>query len=193
VKILSTSESRIIYSVVEKEEEAKEIYEELKEGGDFTRIAAEKSICTTKEKGGDLGEFTIGVMTKSLEDAALSLKPGEISEPVESPYGWHIIQRLELDYKIELLPEEIRISHILVKTEEEAEEILKELKEGKKFEDLAREKSKCPSAEKGGDFGFIKQDELVENFNDAVFILKIGEISEPVQTMEGWHIVMRTE
>jgi len=91
------------------------------------------------------------------------------------------------------LPEEIRISHILVKTKEEAEEILKELKEGKKFEDLAREKSRCPSAEKGGDFGVIKQDELVQNFNDTVFFLKIGEISEPVQTMEGWHIVMRTE
>ncbi|NSW77699.1 MAG: peptidylprolyl isomerase [Chthonomonadetes bacterium] len=79
------------------EEEAKakaqKVYEELKAGKDFAEAAKEYSDDrSNKDRGGDLGPFARGMMVKEFEDAAFALKPGEISEPVKTVYGWHIIK-----------------------------------------------------------------------------------------------------
>ena len=183
---------RVRHILVEKKEEAEEIIKELKEGKDFTKLAMKHSLCPTKVKGGDLGLFGIGKMAKPLEDAAFKLKVGEFGE-VETKYGWHVIQRIDPTMKIELPPEKIRVSHILVEKKEDAEEIIKELKSGKNFEEVAKEKSKCPSKDKGGDLGEIEKDSMVKEFEEAAFALDVGEISEPVETQYGWHIIKRTE
>lgn len=79
--------------LVEDEETAHEIKEKLDNGADFEELAKEYSTDTgTKDKGGDLGYFTKGKMVKEFEDVAFSLAVGEISEPVESQYGFHIIK-----------------------------------------------------------------------------------------------------
>ncbi len=85
--------------------------------------------------------------------------------------------------------ERVRARHILVSTKEEAEKVLNELKAGKKFEDLARKYSKDGSKEFGGDLGYFTKDEMVPAFSRAVFALKVGEISRPVKTEYGWHII----
>ena len=85
--------------------------------------------------------------------------------------------------------ERIRARHILVSTREEAEKILKELKAGAKFEDLARKYSKDGSKEFGGDLGYFTFDEMVPAFSKAAFALKVGEVSKPVKTEYGWHII----
>ena len=84
--------------------------------------------------------------------------------------------------------EEIHARHILVATEAEAKEIKERLKKGEDFATVAKEKSKDPSAE-GGDLGFFGRGQMLKPFEDAAFALKDGEISDPVQTQFGWHII----
>jgi len=79
--------------LVETQEEADKVKSELDDGGDFAELAAEYSIDTSNaENGGALGEFGAGEMTPEFEEAAFSLKVDEISQPVETDYGFHIIQ-----------------------------------------------------------------------------------------------------
>jgi peptidyl-prolyl cis-trans isomerase C len=79
--------------LVEKEEAAKELYKKVKAGGDFAKIAKEKSADRgSAVKGGDLGYFTKDQMVPEFAEAAFAMKKGEISEPVKSAFGWHIIQ-----------------------------------------------------------------------------------------------------
>ncbi len=88
---------------------------------------------------------------------------------------------------------EVRASHILVKTEDEAKNLLEEIKAGKSFAEAAKEHSLCPSGRDGGDLGFFKRGVMVKPFEDAAFALKkVGDISEPVQTQFGWHLIQMT-
>lgn len=87
----------------------------------------------------------------------------------------------------------IRASHILVKTEEEAKKLLEEIKNGASFADLAKDSSLCPSKRDGGDLGFFGKGMMVKPFEEAAFALKKGEISEPVQTQFGWHLIQLTD
>jgi hypothetical protein len=84
--------------------------------------------------------------------------------------------------------EEIHARHILVATEAEAKEVKERLMKGEDLATVAKEKSKDPSAE-GGDLGFFGRGKMLKPFEDAAIALKDGEISDPVQTQFGWHII----
>jgi peptidyl-prolyl cis-trans isomerase C len=84
--------------------------------------------------------------------------------------------------------QEIHARHILVETEDEAKEVAERLKKGEDFATLANEKSKDPGTE-GGDLGFFTRGRMVKPFEDAAFALDVGEVSEPVETPFGWHII----
>ena len=87
-------------------------------------------------------------------------------------------------------PEQVHARHILVETEEEANNLLLQLKEGlTDFAELAKEKSIGPSAPSGGDLGFFARGQMVKEFEDAAFSLEPGEISDVVQTQFGYHII----
>ena len=90
-------------------------------------------------------------------------------------------------------PETVRASHILVETKEEAENVIDQLEEGADFAELAKEHSACPSGENGGDLGTFGKGRMVKSFEDASFNLIVGEISKPVQTQFGWHVIKRLE
>ncbi|MCY8174374.1 peptidylprolyl isomerase, partial [Bacillus inaquosorum] len=87
----------------------------------------------------------------------------------------------------------IRASHILVADKKTAEEVEKKLKKGEKFEDLAKEYSTDSSASKGGDLGWFAKDGMVAEFSKAAFKLKTGEVSDPVKSQYGYHIIKKTE
>ncbi|WP_379153141.1 peptidylprolyl isomerase [Paenibacillus sp. sgz5001063] len=90
--------------------------------------------------------------------------------------------------------EQVRASHILVKTKEEADAILKQLKDGADFAALAKEKSAdTGSKDKGGDLDFFKKGDMVAEFADAAFKLKVGETSGAVKTEYGYHIIKVTD
>ena len=88
---------------------------------------------------------------------------------------------------------EVRASHILVKTRKEAVKIKKEIEKGEiSFEDAAMEYSLCPSGQFGGDLGYFNRKQMVQQFADTAFDLKEGQISDPVGTKFGWHIIKTT-
>lgn len=84
---------RASHILVKTREKAEEILEELKMGADFAKLAREHSECPSKKRGGDLGRFTRGKMVKSFERAAFALKTGQISDVVQTQFGYHIIRR----------------------------------------------------------------------------------------------------
>ncbi len=88
---------------------------------------------------------------------------------------------------------EVKASHILVKTEEEAKKLYDEIKNGKPFAEAASEYSLCPSGYSGGDLGYFGRGMMVKPFEDAAFDMEIGEISQPVQTQFGWHLIQLTD
>jgi len=83
----------------------------------------------------------------------------------------------------------VHAAHILVKTEQEALGILFDVKHGKDFGVVAKEKSMCPSAKSGGDLGWFSRGQMVKEFETAAFALKTGELSKPVKTQFGWHVI----
>ena len=83
----------------------------------------------------------------------------------------------------------VHAAHILVKTEQEAFVALYDIGAGNDFADVARAKSVCPSAKKGGDLGWFSKGKMVKEFESAAFSLKPGELSKPVKTQFGWHII----
>lgn len=84
---------RASHILVEKLSEAVKILEKIKAGEDFGKLALEFSKCPSRKKGGDLGEFQRGMMVKPFENAVLSLQIGQISEPIKTEFGYHIIKR----------------------------------------------------------------------------------------------------
>ncbi len=90
-------------------------------------------------------------------------------------------------------PASVRASHILVEDEAKAEAVLKEIGEGVSFEEAAQKYSKCPSNAKGGDLGFFTRGKMVPEFEEAAFAMATGEISQPVKTQFGSHIIKVVE
>ena len=87
---------------------------------------------------------------------------------------------------------QLSASHILVTTQESAEDLLRQINEGADFATLARQNSSCPSGQNGGDLGTFGPGMMVKPFEDAAMNTAIGSVSDPVQTQFGWHLVKRT-
>ena len=88
------------------------------------------------------------------------------------------------------IPAEVKARHILVKTEEEALEVIDLLNGGADFAELAKERSEDPgSKDQGGELGFFKPGEMQPEFEEAAFSMEIGEISEPVESLYGFHVI----
>jgi len=84
---------------------------------------------------------------------------------------------------------EVHARHILVETEDEAKAILAEIKKGGDFAELAKKKSKDPGGAEGGDLGYFTKDQMVPEFSEVAFKLEKGQLSDPVKTQFGWHII----
>ena len=85
--------------------------------------------------------------------------------------------------------EDVRARHILVEGEDEAKAIIEQLKGGADFAKLAKEKSKDPGAAEGGDLGYFTKDQMVPEFADVAFKMYPGQLSNPVKTQFGWHVI----
>ena len=90
-----SKEFNAAHILVETEEAAREIKAQLDAGADFTSLAKERSTGPSGPNGGELGWFSAGMMVKPFEDAVIALEPGEVSDPVETQFGWHVIRLAE--------------------------------------------------------------------------------------------------
>lgn len=91
------------------------------------------------------------------------------------------------------MSEEVKASHILVKTQEEALKIKEEIAAGKSFEDAAKDYSLCPSGRNGGDLGYFGRNVMVVEFDHAAFEATVGEVTKPINTNFGWHLILVTD
>ena len=87
----------------------------------------------------------------------------------------------------------IAAKHILVEHSHEADDILKKMADGDSFADLAQKFSKCPSGQTGGDLGEFGRGQMVQAFEEAAFALEVDQVSAPVQTQFGYHLIQRTK
>ena len=86
----------------------------------------------------------------------------------------------------------VSANHILVQTLAEAQSLLSQINTGSLFEELALQHSKCPSGNNGGSLGTFGRGQMVKPFEDAAFALEVGQISAPIQTQFGYHLIKRT-
>jgi len=87
----------------------------------------------------------------------------------------------------------VKASHLLVKTEEEALKLKEEINNGKDFAQAAMEVSLCPSGQNGGDLGYFTKGQMVKEFEDAAFSMEVGEVSNPIKTQFGYHLIYLTD
>lgn len=105
-------------------------------------------------------------------------------------FGFKLITNSDKGVKMTQQYTQVKASHILVETEDEAKKILEDVHAGKiSFEDAAKNFSKCPSGAEGGDLGYFGRGMMVKEFEDAAFATAAGEISAPVKTQFGWHLI----
>ena len=182
---------------------AEDILAQLAAGADFAQLSASHSDATNALQGGAFGWRASGKMPVLFADALKPLQPGQLSPLLKSSNGFHILKlndKRGLDAALSVTQTHAR--HILIKTNEltseaDARNRLLQLKEridnGVKFDELARLHSEDASASKGGDLGWINPGDTVPDFEKAMDALQPGEISAPVQSPFGWHLIQVLE
>jgi peptidyl-prolyl cis-trans isomerase SurA len=179
---------------------AQEVYERAKGGEDFAKLAVAYSNSQTALEGGALGWRKGGELPTFLTDVVAKLKPGEVSEPLRTPTGFHIVRLNEVRGAAQqAVEDQIHVRHILMKTNELADDATVRAKlnslrdrvlKGEDFAGLAQTSSEDPgSASEGGDLGWTGPGAFTPEFEQMANSLKDGEISEPFHTQFGWHIV----
>jgi peptidyl-prolyl cis-trans isomerase SurA len=178
---------------------AQEVYERARSGEDFAKLAVAYSNSQTALEGGALGWRKGSELPTFLADLIARLKPGEVSEPLRTPTGYHIIRLNEIRGGTQTAVEDqVHVRHILMKTNELADDAtvrgkLEALRErilkGEDFAAVAQVTSQDPgSAAEGGDLGWSGPGTFAPEFEQAIATLKDGEISEPFKSQFGWHI-----
>lgn len=173
-----------------------EIRDSINRGTDFAKMAIDHSDCPSSARGGDLGFFGRGMMVSEFEEALFKLRLGEVSEIVQTQFGFHLI-KLE-----EILDDEIRVRHILKRTEpteddiaetnEKMQNILNQLRGGSDFGKMAQQYSQDESGLSGGVIGQFSADNYPELFRDVIKPLEIGEYSEVIREGESLYIFTKT-
>ena len=187
-------------SAIQKaKDQAEKIVTDLRNGKDFRETAISFSNDDNALKGGDLGWRGIGQIPTLFTDVVAGMAQGDISDPIRSPSGFHIIKMLETEGSAQHIVTKTQVRHILIKTNEliddtEAQKRLLALKErikdGDDFAALARAHSDDKgSAINGGSLDWVSPGALVPPFEEAMNKLDINQISAPVQTQFGWHII----
>ncbi|MBS3964694.1 MAG: peptidylprolyl isomerase [Methylomonas sp.] len=184
-------------------ETAEHVVAELRSGKDFRQTAISMSGDDHALKGGDLGWRTPSQMPSLFADIVPTMAQGDVSDPIRSPSGFHIIKILETEGGSQHIVTKSRVRHILIKTnelvdDEEAQKRLLALRErivdGDDFASMARSHSDDKgSAINGGSLDWVGPGALVPPFEEAMNRLALNEISQPVQTQFGWHIIQVQE
>lgn len=189
--------------LAERRSRAEEALKRLRAGSEFTQVAAAFSDAPEALAGGGLGWRVRDRLPDLFVDALTKMKPGDLSEILRSPAGFHVLKLTnQRGAGAPFLVEQNNARHILVRvnelvSESEAQRKLANIRErivnGVDFAELAKLNSDDGSAPRGGDLGWIYPGDTVPDFERAMRELKVGEISQPVKSPFGWHIIQVTE
>jgi peptidyl-prolyl cis-trans isomerase SurA len=182
---------------------AEEALRSLKSGADFAQIATGFSDATDALTGGNLGWRTNARLPTVFAEEVRKMKPGETSGVLRSAAGFHIVRLLEKrSHDDATVVDQTHARHILVRVNEttseadakaKIERVKDRLDNGAKFDELAKLNSEDSTAAKGGDLGWVNPGDTVAEFDEAMSKLALNQISGPVRTPFGWHIIQVLE
>ncbi|WNB78183.1 peptidylprolyl isomerase [Methylomonas koyamae] len=197
--LIAVPEGASASAIQKAKDKADQVIADLRGGKDFKQVAVGISDGDNALKGGDLGWRSIGQIPSLFTDIVGTMNQGDVSEAIRSPSGFHIIKMLETEGGSQHIVTKTKVRHILIKTNElvddaEAQKRLLALRErisdGDDFAALARAHSDDKgSAINGGSLDWVGPGALVPPFEEAMNKLAINEISAPVQTQFGWHMI----
>lgn len=183
------------------EAKAQDVLRRHAAGEPFDQLAAEFSDAQDATEGGVIGWRTRDRLPALFADAVRTLKPGEVSPIMRSAAGLHVVKLVDVrggGAQVTEKVDQTRARHILIKTSEilpdaEAEARLLALRErivyGDSFEDLAKVHSEDLSSARGGDLGWVYRGDTVPEFERAMDALEVGQVSQPVRSPFGWHLI----
>jgi len=196
--LIATPENASPEDIQLAQKKAENIYQQLLEGADFKQLAIRESNGSNALNGGDLGTRKANELPEIFLKAIEGLQQGDVSEPVRSASGFHLLQLAGSSSNVEMVTQ-THARHILIRTsadisDDDARQTLLDLKQrieqGEDFADLANEYSEDPGSKiKGGDLGWANPGTFVAEFENVMGSLKDGEISEPFKSQFGWHLM----
>ncbi|MFO8152319.1 peptidylprolyl isomerase [Thioalkalivibrio sp.] len=186
-------------TIAEAREKAEELRARARADEDFAGLAISHSDAPDALEGGDMGWRGAADIPTLYARKAILMRPGEVSQVLRSPNGFHIVKLVDREAGSGLQVSQTRARHILVSPDEirserdaeaQARSLYNRIREGAPFAELARAHSDdSGSAAQGGELGWLSPGETVPAFEDAMNELAVGEMSAPIQSQFGWHII----
>jgi len=178
---------------------AEEALAQIKAGKTFAEVAAAFSDAPDATGGGSLGWRTPARLPTAFIEVTKTLKKGDVSAVMRSPAGFHVVLMVDQRSRDQpMVVDQTHARHILIKVNEGTSEtegkvkidrLRERLGSGAKFEDIARVNSEDASSSKGGDLGWLSPGDTVPDFEKAMDKLALNEVSAPVRTPFGWHLI----
>ena len=197
--LISLPEGSTPQQISATQAEADDLHQRLLDGLDFASAAISYSDSQEALEGGLVGWRDLNSVPAFFADAVRDLKPGQISEPIRSPAGFHILRVNDYREQRQVMVKEYHARHIMIEINELATprvamdqiiEVKQKLDSGEDFAELARSYSDDPTtANLGGDMGWFPPEAYGDRVYQTLLALGPGETSEPFQTMGGWHIM----
>ncbi len=197
--LLRAPESATPEQIQKLKAKAEQLFERLKKGEDFAQLAASYSDAPDGLQGGRLSPRPLDRLPSVFADVVGKLKAGEVAPPLRSSNGFHLV-KLVAKRGGAAIPavQQTHVRHLLIKVNElvsdadakhKVEVLLDRIKHGGNFAELAKLHSQDGSASKGGDLGWIYPGDTVPEFERAMDQLKSGEVSQPVKSPFGYHLI----
>jgi peptidyl-prolyl cis-trans isomerase SurA len=200
---ISVAEQASPTAVEESRKRAEQALAEVRAGKDFGQVAASYSNAPDATSGGNLGWRTRARLPSVFADIVQKMKPGEVSAVLRSASGFHVVKLVEERNRNQpTVVDQTHARHILIKVNEQTSEsdakakidrLRERLVAGASFEELARANSEDTSNARGGDLGWLSAGDTVPDFEHAMDRLAVNEISQPVRTPFGWHLIQVLE
>jgi peptidyl-prolyl cis-trans isomerase SurA len=197
--LVSLPEGSTPQQIAQAQAKADDLYQRLQDGLDFASAAISYSDSQEALEGGLVGWRDLNSVPAFFADAIRGLKPGDITKPIRSPAGFHIIRVNDFREQRQVMVKEYHARHIMIEVNElvtprlamdKIIEVKKKLDDGEDFADLAREYSDdTTSANLGGDMGWFPPEAYGERVYQTLLALQPGDVSEPFQTTGGWHVM----
>ena len=199
--LIALPEGATPQTIAAQESKANNVHQQLEEGLDFASAAISYSGSQEALEGGLVGWRDLNSVPVMFSDAIKNMRAGQFTVPIRSPAGFHIVKVNDFRDRSAVMATEYHARHIMIEVNDligprdamrEIREIHKKLLDGEDFETLARKSSDdISSSNLGGDMGWFAPQAYGERMEQTLLALTDGDISEPFQTENGWHIIER--